>query len=103
MKPAREILRLMPSGQVVPEPARIGAEAIQVHEARIAAIKALGRKWVKHPAYQFDPRHSNDPEIYIQARAGHLQQVADLAAAARAKNPLFQRAERVRAAVGSDA
>ncbi len=43
-------LRLLPSGQTVPLPRRIEAEPIAVHEARVAAVKRLGVKWLQKQA-----------------------------------------------------
>ena len=96
----RPTLRLTTRGEVVPEPRRIDSEALEIHEARLIAVKRLGRKWLRHPAYQFDQRHSNDSNVYQNARAGYLAQVARAAAADRAKNPAFIRAQAVRAAIG---
>lgn len=96
----RTILRLLPSGQVVPTPRRIECEPLEIHEARCAAVKRLGVKWVMHPAYVFDPRHSNDPEVYGPARAQFLAAISHAAASDRRRNPAFQQAERVRAVIG---
>lgn len=84
-------LRLLPSGQTVPLPRRIESEPMEVHEARIAAIKRLGVKWLRHPAYRYDPRHSNDPQTYGPARAAFLACIAKTAAADRARNPAYIR------------
>lgn len=100
MKPSLNF-RLIQAEQAVPEPARIEAEALQVHEARIAAIKRLGKNWVKHPAYTFNPRHSHNPEVYEAARAPYLSAISRAAAADRERRESFQSAQRVRAALGS--
>jgi len=84
-------LRLLPSGQAVQMPRRIESEPMEVHEARIAAIKRLGVKWLRHPAYRYDPRHSNDPQTYGPARAAFLACIAKTAAADRARNPSYLR------------
>lgn len=84
-------LRLLPSGQTVPLPRRIESEPMEVHEARIAAIKRLGTRWISHPAYKYDPRHSNDPQTYGPARAAFLACIAKTAAADRARNPAYIR------------
>ncbi len=99
----RTILRLLPSGQVVPTPRRIECEPLEIHEARCAAVKKLGVKWVMHPAYVFDPRHSNDPEVYGPARAQFLAAIGHAAASDRRANKMFQKAEDVRAAIGGKA
>jgi len=96
----RPTLRLLPSGQVVPAPRRIECEPLEIHEARCAAVKKLGVKWVMHPAYTFNPRHSNDPEVYGPARAQFLAAISHAAASDRRRNPAFQQAERVRAVIG---
>jgi hypothetical protein len=78
-------LRLLPSGQTVPLPRRIESEPMEVHEARIAAIKRLGVKWLRHPAYRYDP------QTYGPARAAFLACIAKTAAADRARNPSYLR------------
>ena len=88
---ARQTLRLLPSGQTVPLPRRIESEPMEVHEARLAAIKRLGHRWLRHPAYVYDPRHSNDPQTYGPARAAFLACIAKTAAADRARNPAHLR------------
>ncbi|MDE2022034.1 MAG: hypothetical protein KGI71_03985 [Patescibacteria group bacterium] len=93
----RPTLRLTARGEPVPEPRRIESEPLAIHEARLAAIKRLGHKWLRHPSYRFDPRHSNDREIYESARAAYLAQVAMAAAASRESNPAFIRAQSIRA------
>ena len=88
---ASRTLRLMPSGQTVPMPRRIESEPLEVHDKRVAAIKRLGVKWLRHPAYRYDPRHSNDPQTYGPARAAFLACIAKTAAADRARNPAHLR------------
>lgn len=83
-------LRLLPSGQPVPMPRRIESEPLEIHDARIAAIRRLGVRWVMHPAYTFNPRHSNNPEVYRPARAEFLAGIAKAAAADRAHNRMHQ-------------
>ena len=82
-------LRLLPSGQTVPMPLRIESEPLEIHDARMAAIKHLGVRWVRHPSYVFNPRHSNDPQIYCPARDAFLACIAKTAAADRARNPAY--------------
>lgn len=72
-------------------PLRIESEPLEIHDARIAAIKRLGVKWLRHPAYRYDPRHSNDPQTYGPARAAFLACIAKTAAADRARNPAYIR------------
>ena len=94
-------LRLLPSGQTVPMPLRIESEPLEIHDARMAAIKRLGVKWLRHPAYRYDPRHSNDPQTYGPARAAFLACIAKTAAADRARNPSFIRQQAVNKALES--
>ena len=42
--------KLIQPGVQVKLPRRIESEPLAVHEARIAAIKRMGAKWVRHPA-----------------------------------------------------
>lgn len=59
-------------------------------KTKLEAAKAyLGNRWVLHPNYVFDPRHSNDPHRYVQARQPYLTLVIDAAAADRTANPSF--------------
>jgi len=83
--------KLIQPGVQVKLPRRIESEPMEVHEARIAAIKRLGVKWLRHPAYRYDPRHSNDPQTYGPARAAFLACIAKTAAADRARNPAHLR------------
>ena len=96
-------LRLVQATRPVREPERVPSEALAGHEARLAAIRNMGARWIGHHAYQFDPRHSHDPAVYKPARAAYLDAIAARAAADRARSPAFQRAEAVRAALNSPA
>jgi len=78
-------------------------ESLAVHEARIVAVRKLGRNWVNHPAYVFNPRHSNNPDLCNAARAPYLAGIAQRAAADRARNPLFHSAEAMRAVLNAGA
>lgn len=89
-------LALAPAG---PAPRRIASEPEAIHQARVAAVRRLGTNWTLHPAYQFQARHSNSPEVYGPARAAHLAEVQRLAQAARERNPAWRRAQAVHAAV----
>lgn len=93
--------KLIQAEQGIPFPARVESEALHVHEARLAAIKRLGKNWVKHPAYTFNPRHSHNPEVYEEARRPYLAEIARRAAADRERRESFQSAQRVRVALRS--
>lgn len=58
-----------------------------------AARDYLGPRWVNHPDYAGDPRHSNNPEIYGPARQPYLLAVKIAAQHDRAANPAFIRAQ----------
>ena len=92
-------LHLISSTRPIKEPARIESESLAIHEARLAAIRNLGTSWLGHHAYRFNPRHSWDPEVYEDARKPFLEDIARRAAADRARNPAFHRADRIRAAL----
>ena len=62
-------------------------------------MRRLGADWTLHPDYVFRPRHSNNPDIYVPARASFLAGIAGRAAADRARNPAWHTAERVRTAL----
>lgn len=66
---------------------------------RVVAIRALGVRWVRHPAYQFDARHSTNLDLWAAAREPYAE-VARAAAADRARNPAYLRADAVRAVLG---
>lgn len=93
--------RLIQAEQAIPLPRRIESEHLAIHEARLAAIKRLGKEWVKHPAYAFNPRHSHNPEVYQEARKPFLADIARRAAADRERRESFQSAQRVRVALRS--
>lgn len=63
------------------------------------AKQYLGARWVNHPAYQGDPRHSSNPEIYVRARQPYLQAVVAAAQHDREANPAFLRAQRLSASL----
>lgn len=81
-------------------PRRIEAESLAVHEARHAAVRRLGSRWLNHPDYRFNPRHSYDPEVYGPARQPFLDAIAERARRDREANPAWMRAERFRIALG---
>ena len=58
---------------------------MKISPAGIAAIKRLGVKWLRHPAYRYDP------QTYGPARAAFLACIAKTAAADRARNPAYIR------------
>lgn len=60
-----------------------------------AAKEYLGPRWVNHPAYKGDPRHSTNPEIYVRARQPYLLAVSCAAQHDREANPAFVRAQRI--------
>ena len=93
--------RLIQAEQIAALPRRIESEAQHIHDARVAAVKRLGRNWVKHLAYTFNPRHSHNPEVYEEARKPYLAAIAQAAAADRERREAFQSAQRVRGALRS--
>lgn len=79
---------------------RLEHETEEHFEKRSASIARLGRRWLRHPHYEFDPRHSSDPHVWKPAFAQWwADSVLPRAAADRARNEAFQRAQRVRAAI----
>lgn len=93
-------LRLLPSGQSVPMPRRIESEPLEIHDARIAAIRRLGVFWQKHPSYPSPARHSVFEAVWQPARAEFLSGIAARAAADRASNATHQAWIKVRAVLG---
>lgn len=67
---------------------------------RVDAKAYLGPKWVLHPDYVPNARHSNIPEIYQLARLPFLQSIASEAAISRQHNLNFHRASRLRLQIG---
>lgn len=66
-------------------------------KAKVAEVKrSEGAKLIGHPGYRFNPRHSNNPDIYIPARQGFIDKILAAAKRDREKNPAFQRAESIR-------
>lgn len=93
--------RLIDAAPAVKEPRRVPSEPQHIHDARWEALKRLGTNAVCHPAYVFNPRHSNDPQVYMPAREPYLSAIARRAAEANARNPIWREQERVRAARSS--
>lgn len=54
--------------------------------------RECGAKLVCHPDYTPIPRHSNNPEIYVPARAEFLASIAAAAKRDRESNPAYIRA-----------
>lgn len=62
---------------------------------RIQAVKETwGSKLICHPAYQYNPRHSHNRDIYGPARQPFLDGIAERARRDRENNPAYQRAMR---------
>lgn len=91
--------RLIQAEQISTLPRRIESEPQHIHDARVAAVKRLGRNWVLHPAYTFNPRHSHNSDVYQEARKPYLAAIAATAAADRERREHFQSARRVRVAL----
>lgn len=71
-------------------------------EKLVAAILYLGDNRLGSIGYRFNPRHSNNTDIYMPARLAYLSDIAANAARDRRLNPAFIRAQAV-AAAGSAA
>lgn len=71
---------------------------VSLEEKRAKAIAYLGPKYINHPQYRFDTRHSNHKELYLLARQLFLAGIAQLAKRDREANPLYQRNLRVQEA-----
>lgn len=70
-------------------------------EMQLAKIKReYGAKLVCHPDYVPNPRHSNNPEIYIPARAAYIAQIKEAARRDRERNPAYILANKIRNIVG---
>lgn len=67
------------------------------NKARVADVKRrYGNRLIGHPGYAFNPRHSNNKDIYIPARANYLAAIATAAKRDREANPAFLRADAIR-------
>lgn len=58
--------------------------------------RECGAKLICHPDYVPTPRHSNNPEIYVPARAEFLASIAAAAQRDRENNPAYIRAKQWR-------
>lgn len=58
--------------------------------------REYGAKLICHPDYVPIPRHSNNPEIYVPARAEFLASIAAAAKRDREMNPAYIRAQQWR-------
>lgn len=68
----------------------VNSESAYLIQRRAEVIADMGANWVNHPDYKPNPRHSNNPEIYVPARREYLDQVKELARRDRERNPIFQ-------------
>lgn len=88
--PAENTVEPPTSGDDAPQPST--PESVK---RRIQAVKeAWGSKLICHPAYQYNPRHSHDRDIYGPARQPFLDGIAERARRDRENNPAYQRAMR---------
>jgi hypothetical protein len=71
-------------------------------ERLAAALQYLGTNRLGSIGYKFNPRHSNNPDIYMPARTAYIAEIEAAAARDRSSNPAFIRAQAV-AAAGSAA
>lgn len=78
---------------------RLPFESDSHYAKRCAAIHALQDRWVRHPAYGWHALHSTNPEVWRPAHADWWARVHVGAAADRARNPAFIRAQAVRTAL----
>lgn len=62
---------------------------------RDLALQQLGSNYVLHPDYVPNPRHSNNPAIYVTARQPYLLAVRLAASADRYANKFFHNAQRL--------
>jgi hypothetical protein len=83
-----------------PQVRRLEWEDDQTYAKRCASIAALGDKWVRHPAYQFQPIQSVHRDVWLPAHLLLWERVHVAAALDRARNPAARRAASVRAALG---
>lgn len=73
-------------------------------EQQLAKIKSeYGAKLICHPDYVPNPRHSNNPEIYVPARAAFVASIAAAAQRDRERNPAYILANKIRNIVGEKA
>jgi hypothetical protein len=103
MKQPRETLHLIRLEGSAAAPATVHQlehESDWQFKKRTASIRALGPRWLRHPAYRFSPLHSVNPEVWQPAHRAFWETVHAVAAADRARNQAFIRAQRVVVAVG---
>jgi hypothetical protein len=72
----------------------------ETYKKRCASVAALGVRWLRHPAYTFQPIQSVHRDVWFPAHLLFWERVHVAAALDRAKNPACQRAASVRAALG---
>lgn len=71
---ARQTLTLL-KAQPQLEVRRLDGESDDHYEKRCASIRALGVRWLGHPAYVFHPRHSVYANVYRPARKPFLDAI----------------------------
>lgn len=96
----RETLHLIrPAPMPEVEIRRLPHELDWQYAKRCESIRALGSSWRRHPLYQFKPIHSDLAQVWMPAHLLWWEQVHAAAGMALAKNPAYQRHQRVLAAV----
>lgn len=100
MNPRPTLTLARPAEHAPVEVRRLDHESDWHHQQRTRAIHALGVNYGRHPAYNSPARHSVHEAVWKPARAAFLAEIARRAAADRARNPVHQQWERVRAVLG---
>lgn len=95
----RPALKLARPPQPPIEVERLEGEDDYHYFARAGSIQRLGMNWWQHPNYTHPPRHSLNPEVWAAARAPFLAEIAQAAAADRARNPLAVMQQQLRDAM----
>jgi hypothetical protein len=83
-----------------PQVRRLEWEDEVTYAKRCASIAFLGVRWLRHPAYQFQPIQSVHRDVWFPAHLLLWERVHVAAALDRARNPAACRAASVRAALG---
>lgn len=100
MKPARATLHLARESDAPLPVLQLEHESDEHYAKRCGAIRALGVRWVRHPAYVFTSLHSTNPDLWQPAHRAMWQVVHERAAADRARNPAAQRTQAIRQLIG---
>lgn len=70
-----------------------GEQQVGTSQKLNEAKRYLGKSWVAHPEYRFNPRHSTNLDVWAKAREIYVAAVRIAAKMSRERNPAYIRTQ----------